>query len=59
MLSLENTYSEEEVAEFFRRVERHLAGEQAVAVIEPKVDGVALSVFYENGRLLYAARTTS
>jgi DNA ligase (NAD+) len=55
MLSLENTYSEEEVAEFFRRIKRHLAGEQAVAVIEPKVDGVALSIFYQNGQLVYAA----
>ncbi|MBV8899242.1 MAG: NAD-dependent DNA ligase LigA [Verrucomicrobia bacterium] len=55
MLSLENTYSEAEVAEFFRRIERHLAGERTVAVIEPKVDGVALSIFYQHGKLVYAA----
>ncbi|MBV9998578.1 MAG: NAD-dependent DNA ligase LigA [Verrucomicrobia bacterium] len=55
MLSLENTYSEGEVAEFFRRIERHLAGERTLAIIEPKVDGVALSLFYQSGKLVYAA----
>jgi DNA ligase (NAD+) len=55
MLSLDNTYSEEEVAEFFRRLER-LTGKQGIeTVIEPKVDGVAISLFYRNGLLEYAA----
>jgi DNA ligase (NAD+) len=55
MLSLDNTYSEEEVADFFRRLQRLIPGETIEAVIEPKVDGVALSVFYRNGVLEYAA----
>src|ERR1700739_3116437 len=37
-LSLDNTYSEEEVADFFRRLQRLLPGETIDAVIEPKVD---------------------
>src|ERR1700688_2097080 len=55
MLSLDNTYSEGEVADFFRRLERLLPGETIEAVIEPKVDGVALSVLYRHGVLEYAA----
>src|SRR3984957_6232112 len=55
MLSLDNTYSEEEVADFFRRLQRLIPGETIDAVIEPKVDGVALSVLYRHGVLEYAA----
>ena len=55
MLSLDNTYSEAEVAEFFQRVQRLLPGETIDAVIEPKVDGVALSILYRKGVLEYAA----
>jgi DNA ligase (NAD+) len=55
MLSLDNTYSEAEVVEFFRRMIRLLPGETIRSVIEPKVDGVAISVFYRSGRLQYAA----
>jgi DNA ligase (NAD+) len=55
MLSLDNTYSEAEVADFYRRLERLLPDEQVPVVIEPKVDGVAVSLLYENGTLLYAA----
>jgi len=55
MLSLDNTYSEEEVANFYKRITRLLPDEKIPVVIEPKVDGVAVSVMYENGRLRYAA----
>jgi DNA ligase (NAD+) len=55
MLSLDNTYSETEVADFFRRLERLLPNQTVTAVIEPKVDGVAISLFYQNGHLVYAA----
>jgi DNA ligase (NAD+) len=55
MLSLDNTYSEEEVANFYKRMTRLLPDEKIPVVIEPKVDGVAVSVMYENGRLKYAA----
>ena len=55
MLSLDNTYSEEEVAEFYRRVQKALPARDVPVVIEPKIDGVAVSLFYENGALQYAA----
>jgi DNA ligase (NAD+) len=55
MLSLDNTYSEEEVVNFYKRIMRLLPGEKIPVVIEPKVDGVAVSVMYENGKLKYAA----
>jgi DNA ligase (NAD+) len=54
MLSLDNTYSEEEVAAFYRRIEKLLPNEKIPFVIEPKVDGVAVSLLYEKGRLQYA-----
>src|SRR3954470_13443939 len=55
MLSLDNTYSEEEVADFYRRLERLLPNKKIPVVIEPKVDGVAVSLLYEKGELRYAA----
>jgi DNA ligase (NAD+) len=55
MLSLDNTYSEEEVASFYARITRLLPNEKIPVVIEPKVDGVAVSLLYENGRLRHAA----
>jgi len=51
MQSLNNTYSEEELVEFLDRVAKNLHGQPAEYAIEPKVDGVAVSVRYENGRL--------
>lgn len=55
MLSLDNTYSEEEVGAFYRRIEKLLPNEKIPVVVEPKVDGVAVSLLYEAGRLKYAA----
>ncbi len=55
MLSLDNTYSEAEVGEFYARILKALPGREVPVVIEPKIDGVAVSLFYEDGRLLYAA----
>jgi len=55
MLSLDNTYSEKEVASFYARITRLLPKERIPVVIEPKVDGVAVSLLYENGRLRHAA----
>src|SRR5260370_3928247 len=55
MLSLNNTYSEDEVANFYKRITRLWPDEKITDVIEQKVDGVAVSVMYENGRLKYAA----
>src|SRR5438045_7909409 len=55
VLSPDNTYSEEEVVNFYKRIMRLLPEEKIPVVIEPKVDGVAVSVMYENGKLKYAA----
>jgi len=55
MLSLDNTYSEGEVKKFYLRLQRLLPDEKIPVVIEPKVDGVAVSLVYENGRLRQAA----
>ncbi|MEY2546805.1 MAG: ligase [Verrucomicrobiota bacterium] len=55
MLSLDNTYSEEEVADFYKRMSKLLPNEKIPVVIEPKVDGVAVSLLYENGKLKHAA----
>ena len=55
MLSLDNTYSVEELTEFYARITRLLPHEKIPVVIEPKVDGVAVSVLFENGEVRYAA----
>lgn len=55
MLSLDNTYSEEEVTDFYLRIERLLPNKKIPVVVEPKVDGVAVSLLYEKGQLRYAA----
>ena len=54
MLSLENTYSEEEVREFESRVRRQLGETPLSYVAEPKIDGLSLSVTYEDGLLTRA-----
>lgn len=54
MLSLANTYSEDEVREFDRRVRSGLDGPYQY-VCELKVDGVAVSLAYENGLLVRGA----
>ena len=51
MLSLSNTYSIEELAEWDRRVEKGLDGEPFEYYCELKYDGVAISLWYENGIL--------
>ena len=55
MLSLDNTYSEEEIRDFVKRLEKLLLGEKLDWVVEPKVDGVAVSLRYENGILVTGA----
>jgi DNA ligase (NAD+) len=49
MLSLDNTYSQEELREFVNRVQRILPNETLDWMVEPKVDGIAISLRYENG----------
>lgn len=57
MLSIANVYSEEEMREFVKAAEEGIAalGERATWICERKIDGVSLSVVYENGRLKQAA----
>ncbi|MCE2695580.1 MAG: NAD-dependent DNA ligase LigA [Verrucomicrobiaceae bacterium] len=55
MMSLDNTYSEEELAAFFARLQKGLGREKIDCVIEPKVDGVAITIRYENGVLKHGA----
>ncbi len=55
MLSLDNTYSEAEVKNFYARIQRLLPDEKIPVVIEPKVDGVAVSLIYESGKLRQAS----
>jgi DNA ligase (NAD+) len=55
MQSLDNTYSLEEADEFMARVERLLPGIKLRWTIEPKVDGVAISLTYRDGLLELAA----
>lgn len=52
MLSLSNTYSIEELGEWIDRIEREVEGVEFVC--ELKFDGTAISLTYENGRLLRA-----
>jgi len=49
MLSLDNTYSQEELREFVNRVQRLLPNEKLDWMVEPKVDGVAINLRYEKG----------
>ncbi len=54
MLSLDNTYSEEEVRAFHARLARLLGTEDLHYTVEPKVDGVAISLTYERGEFVRA-----
>ncbi|MDE6633734.1 MAG: NAD-dependent DNA ligase LigA, partial [Bacteroidaceae bacterium] len=54
MLSLANTYSKEEVGEFYRRVEEGLQGQPFRICCEMKFDGLSISLHYEHGRLVRA-----
>jgi len=54
MLSLGNTYSEEELRDFDQRIAKALAGEPYEYVCELKVDGLAISILYEEGKLVQA-----
>jgi len=55
MLSLANSYSEEELREWDARVRRLLGDENVEYVIEPKIDGLGIAIVYENGLLIRGA----
>ena len=54
MLSLANTYNEQEVADFYNSVKKGLDGEDFEICCELKYDGLSISLTYENGRLVRA-----
>jgi len=54
MQSLDNTYSEPEILEFIKRSKKLLSGASLSFILEPKIDGVAISLLYRSGRLVRA-----
>jgi DNA ligase (NAD+) len=54
MMSLDNAFSFEELVAWGRRMERYISG-AVDYVCEPKIDGLAISLTYEDGRLVRAA----
>ena len=54
MLSLDNTYNSKEMIEFGRRLEKRFSGQSLTYLVEPKIDGVAVSLTYEAGKLVRA-----
>ncbi len=55
MLSLENTYSREELNDFDGRVKKGLGGEPFSYFVEEKIDGVSITLVYEDGLLKLGA----
>jgi DNA ligase (NAD+) len=55
MLSLDNTYSDEELTAFHERVLRGLGGAAPAYVVEPKIDGVSIELTYDDGRFVQGA----
>ena len=54
MMSLDNTYSPEELRAFHERLIKLLGRDQLGYVVEPKIDGLAVSLTYEKGKLVRA-----
>jgi len=52
MLSLDNVFDDAEMAEFDERLRKHLGGEAIDYVCEPKLDGLAVELVYQRGRLV-------
>ena len=55
MLSVDNTYNEQELCDFDDRVRKGLGDESYRYIVDPKIDGVAASLRYEAGRLTRVA----
>jgi DNA ligase (NAD+) len=60
MLSLDNAFSAEDLNQFYKRISKILVsqgnqGKDIELTIEPKLDGVAVSLFYKSGKLVYGA----
>jgi len=55
MLSLDNTYTFEELEDFDKRVKKFLGKDKVPYFVEQKIDGVSISLTYEKGRLVLGA----
>lgn len=55
MLSLSNTFSTEDLRDFDARVSKLVPGQNVEYICELKIDGLAISIIYENGKLVSAA----
>ena len=55
MLSIDNTYNEDELREFDKRIAKGLETDEYEYTVEPKIDGLAISLRYEKARLVRAA----
>ncbi|PAW60688.1 MAG: hypothetical protein B9S37_08040 [Verrucomicrobiia bacterium Tous-C3TDCM] len=62
MLSIDDVFelkdapvAEQELIDFYRRLQKNLAQEEIPVTVEPKIDGVAVTLVYRNGSLDYAA----
>ncbi len=55
MMSLDNSYSPDEIREWYERAEKTLQRNDFEMVVEAKIDGVSCSLTYENGILVTAA----
>ncbi len=49
------TRQEQELIEFYQRLQKNLKRENIAVTVEPKIDGVAVSLLYRDGKLTYAA----
>lgn len=54
MLSIANVYDEKELDDFFERIEKKISGETPSYTVELKIDGIAVSIVYENRRFVSA-----
>lgn len=54
MLSLENTYTSDEIIEWGKRIKKLLPDGELEFVVEPKIDGVSCAIVFENATLKYA-----
>ena len=55
LLSLSNAASEAELADWLRRAAERADRDDFALTTEPKIDGLAISLVYENGRLAHGA----
>lgn len=56
MLSLDNAFSDDDLADFYQRLQSRLnSTDELRFACEPKLDGIAVSLLYENGRLVRGA----